>query len=289
MVQANSKIDLMRVEIEHFRREMEKEQHKNTGGANDLLPEDRTRLLEHTKMLREENEGLREDLKRYKNDCESVKKEEKRLKDEIEKIKTLNPGAFNHVGVIGDGKNVVNPTVMGSNLFTTAEEKTKLLKDLTEKQQELENLKKEHETLKVEYSKLDKAMKENESKLAQMKSESEKNYLEAERQKIAALSFKSRYDELFPKYEEMSRQQGYMQRHIMELESQNQSFLQRQSVTDQAYRNSLIPQGNLLQTGNLGFLPSPNNDPTNGLNHIQVPGRPSNQVDKYNQGFVYLS
>lgn len=201
--QATSKADLMKVEIEHLRRELQKEQPE---GAN---PSDFGLAREEAYRLKQKGGSPDEVILTQKMELEAQKHalEIQRMQLEVDKL--------------------------------TAE-KTRLTEDLNLKKAELETLKSETQKTLAEAAevkaKMDQINKENDAKILQLKTDSEKHFLEAERKKVEAASHKQRLDELYPKLDEMTRNQGSLQRQITELEAMNHNLSMRLSMNEQQYR-----------------------------------------------------
>jgi hypothetical protein len=242
--QANAKADLLKVEVDHFRRELEKEQHR--GSDLDNLPPfvSSGNPQDDIKRLRLENDHLRGELKIARSDFELLKMEEQKVRDEVRKLKPLTKNSEGLV--LADRLEVeaqkynLEKDKLQFEILKLTEEKKRTVAELQLKTTEFDKIKLEADKIKAEADQIkanmDKINKENDLKILQIKTESEKNLLEAERQKIEALANKRRLDELYPKLEEMTRNQGYLQRHVTELEAQNQNLSMRLSIADQQYR-----------------------------------------------------
>lgn len=297
LVQANSKIDLLKVENDHFRRELEKEQHRTKESPASVVSQDYDRMMEQNKLLLSEGDRLREDLKRAREDWDTARKEERRWKDEAEKLQLAAKGSTENKVfqdqiarlTLDSEKQKLSTDRLNVQIEEMASEKKRLIQELDSKTKSLDKLERELDDIKTKHKALaeknEQLIQSHEAKQSILKTEAEKNYLEAEKKKLEADSFKSRYNELWPKYEEMSRQQGYMQRQIADLEVQNSNLVQRSSIIEQQNRNAIYGGGNIMQSNGLGFLPAPGQDQPQGFK-VQLPsGRPSSRVGHRNLGF----
>jgi chromosome segregation ATPase len=293
---ANSRADLLKVEVDHFRRELEKEQHRGSDIENQTSVMGKDQMAAELARLKLESNNLRDDLKTARSDWENARKEEKLLREEINKIKQrggiVDDSALNQKWELQTQKHNIELQKMQLEIQKAKDDKARNAEDLASKKAELEKLKLESDKLRNEITdlrtKLDKNIKENDEKVLQLKTTAEKNFLEAERQKIEAGSHKRRIDEISPKLEEMTRNQGYLQRQVAELEAMNQNLSMRVSLNDQQHRLNAVRPSIMTSDNQVPILSSAYGDLNGGYQGID-PLRSSNRVCKsQNRHLVWI-
>lgn len=267
---------------------MEKEQHRGSDIDNQIGGMNKDQLTAEVARLKHESTNLREDLKTARSDWEAARKEEKLLREEIKKYKQgggiLDESTLGHKMELQTQRHNLEIQKLQLEIQKTKDEKSRASEDLTFKKTELEKLKLEVEKYKAEIAelknKLDKIGKENDEKMLQLKTDAERNYFEAERQKIEAASHKRKFDDMYSKLEEMTRNQGYYQRQIAELEAMNQNLNMRVSMSDPQFRMQPIRSSNLGPINPAPMFSSAYGD-LSGSNQATVPVRSSSRVPSF--------